>query len=198
MVLAWIRLPGLLGFLYKKKILEEIGGIIGKVVLLDLNTDSRNRGRFTRMAIYINLDKPLIAQILVNGMKQRVEYEALPTICSTYRKHGHTKELCASLQPELTPGKDQMKVTPTEVGKGGKGAAYGPWMVEVNVDDGLTMTSKPASSMSNLVEVQATDSSGRLNRNKHTAVSFKEKGPADGVNKNRSIGKLIGGGIWVG
>ncbi|KAK5832532.1 hypothetical protein PVK06_016334 [Gossypium arboreum] len=93
MVLAWIRLPGLLGFLYKTRILEEIGGIIGKVVRLDFNTDSRTRGRFAWMAVYINLDKPLIAQVLVNGLHQKVEYEALPTICFTCGKYGHTKEL---------------------------------------------------------------------------------------------------------
>ncbi|KAH1046921.1 hypothetical protein J1N35_037705 [Gossypium stocksii] len=56
MVLAWIRLPGLPGYLYKKKIVEEIGGTIDKVVRLDFNTDCRARGRFTRMAVYINLD----------------------------------------------------------------------------------------------------------------------------------------------
>ncbi|KAH1046332.1 hypothetical protein J1N35_037116 [Gossypium stocksii] len=69
----------------------------------------------------------------------------------------------------------------------------GPSDQEVNVDDGLTMTSKPASLMSNLLDVQAADSSGGLNCNKHTAVSFKEKGPTDGVNKNQSTRKLMGG-----
>ncbi|KAA3465259.1 GroES-like zinc-binding alcohol dehydrogenase family protein [Gossypium australe] len=93
----WL-INGLPRFLYKKKILEEIGGIIGKVARLDFNIDSKIRGRFARMAVYINLDKPLIAQVLVNGMHQKVEYEALPTICFTCKKYGHTKEICASLQ----------------------------------------------------------------------------------------------------
>ncbi|KAH1067160.1 hypothetical protein J1N35_032147 [Gossypium stocksii] len=65
-LLAWIRLPGLPGYLYNKKIIEEIGGTIGKVVRLDFNTNSRIKGRFVRMATYINLDKPLIVQVLVN------------------------------------------------------------------------------------------------------------------------------------
>ncbi|PPS12622.1 hypothetical protein GOBAR_AA08024 [Gossypium barbadense] len=34
-VLAWIRLPNLPGYLYKWKIIEAIGGLIGKVVLVD-------------------------------------------------------------------------------------------------------------------------------------------------------------------
>ncbi|KAH1039642.1 hypothetical protein J1N35_041385 [Gossypium stocksii] len=84
MVLAWIRLLGLPGYLYKKKIIEEIGGTTGKVVRLDFNTDSRIKGRFARMAIFINLDKPLIAQVLVNSRHQRVKYEALPTISFSY------------------------------------------------------------------------------------------------------------------
>lgn len=67
LVLAWIRLPGLPGYLYKKKIIKVIGNTIGKVVHLDFNTDSRTRGRFARIAAYINLDRPLVAQVLVNG-----------------------------------------------------------------------------------------------------------------------------------
>ncbi|KAA3466981.1 GroES-like zinc-binding alcohol dehydrogenase family protein [Gossypium australe] len=127
--LAWIRLPGLPGFLYKKKILEEIGGIIGRVVRLDLNTDSRIRERFARMAVYINLDKPLIGQVLVNGMKQRVEYEALPTICFTCGRYGHTKEICSSLQTKTSPELEQGKVTPTEVAQEEGNESFRPWMV---------------------------------------------------------------------
>ncbi|KAK5845613.1 hypothetical protein PVK06_001807 [Gossypium arboreum] len=39
-VKVWSRLPGLPGFLYKRRILEEIGGMIGKVAKLDFNTYS--------------------------------------------------------------------------------------------------------------------------------------------------------------
>lgn len=92
-VMTWIRLPGLLGFLYKRKILEEIGGFIGRVEKLDYNRNSRSRGRFAQMAIYVNLDKPLIPQILVNRTVQRVEYEALPLICFGCGRNGHMKVL---------------------------------------------------------------------------------------------------------
>ncbi|KAK8354326.1 hypothetical protein V6Z12_A05G215100 [Gossypium hirsutum] len=43
------------------------------------------------------------------------------------------------------------------------------------------MSSKPAYSVSKLVEVRVVDFFGGLNLNKHTAVSFKEKGPTDGT-----------------
>ncbi|MBA0548930.1 hypothetical protein Golob_019993 [Gossypium lobatum] len=76
-VQAWIKLPGLLGFLYKWKVLEEIEGLIGKVAKLDFNTNNSLRGKFARMAMYVNLDKHLISQVLINDTMQRVEYESL-------------------------------------------------------------------------------------------------------------------------
>ncbi|MBA0696046.1 hypothetical protein Goari_002633, partial [Gossypium aridum] len=48
--------------LFKRKILLEIWEIFGSVAKLDMNIDSRGRGRFARMAIYVSLDKPLVFQ----------------------------------------------------------------------------------------------------------------------------------------
>ncbi|XP_016675275.1 uncharacterized protein [Gossypium hirsutum] len=93
MVMAWIQLLGLLSFLYKRRVLEEIGGTIGKVVKMDFNTDRRTKGRFAQMAVYVNLKNPLVSQVLVNGVLQRVEYESLPTIYFKCRKYGHTKNI---------------------------------------------------------------------------------------------------------
>ncbi|KAK5818500.1 hypothetical protein PVK06_023440 [Gossypium arboreum] len=83
------------GFMYKRKILEAIGSMIGKVVKFDFKTNNRIRNRFARMALFINLDKPLISQICVNREMQRVVYEALPTVCFTCGKYGHVRDLCS-------------------------------------------------------------------------------------------------------
>ncbi|MBA0855078.1 hypothetical protein Goshw_008921, partial [Gossypium schwendimanii] len=64
---------GPLGYMYKHKILVETGGLVGKVTKLDLNIDNRIRGRFTRMAVYVNLNKPLVSHIIINGKIQKVE-----------------------------------------------------------------------------------------------------------------------------
>ncbi|KAH1114529.1 hypothetical protein J1N35_007907 [Gossypium stocksii] len=77
-VLAWICFPGLPGFLYQKKILEEIGSLVRIVVKLDIKTDNRERRQFARMVVFVNLEKPFTFQFLVNGQLQRVEFEALP------------------------------------------------------------------------------------------------------------------------
>ncbi|MBA0843111.1 hypothetical protein Goarm_000325 [Gossypium armourianum] len=121
-------LSGLPGFMYKSRILEVIGELVGKVVKLDFNTDSKTRGRFARMAVLVDLDKPLVSQVLVNGELQRVEYEALPTICFSCGKYGHLKKLCAS--PATGKGTETGKISGfsevTESTTGGEGLAFGP------------------------------------------------------------------------
>ncbi|MBA0646240.1 hypothetical protein Goklo_014219 [Gossypium klotzschianum] len=132
-VIAWIRFPGLLGYLYKHKILAEIGEMVGKVVKLDMNTDNRMRGRFTWMAVYVNLEKPLVSKILINGRSQIVEYESLPTICFHCGRYGHVKDNCSfrshgiNMEKKTTP----FKMLPenhnmVEDGKVEKNENYGP------------------------------------------------------------------------
>ncbi|MBA0696459.1 hypothetical protein Goari_003010 [Gossypium aridum] len=45
--------------------------MVGKVVKLDMNTDSRTRGRFARMVIYVDLEKPLVSHVLINGRNEK-------------------------------------------------------------------------------------------------------------------------------
>ncbi|KAG4151941.1 hypothetical protein ERO13_D04G093048v2 [Gossypium hirsutum] len=80
-MMVCIRLPGLLRFLYKKKILDEIGGLIGSVNRLDFQIDKGLREKFARM-------------IMVNEMMSRVEFESLPPVCFGCGHFGHTKEAC--------------------------------------------------------------------------------------------------------
>lgn len=117
----------------------EIGETIGKVAKLDMNTDKKVRGRFARMAVFINLYKPLISQVLVNGIVQKVEYEFLPTVCFHCGKYGHIKDTCptgiskSSLEkinsaPEKLPGNLSM----ADDGKDESTSSYGPWMIVEN------------------------------------------------------------------
>ncbi|KAG8479043.1 hypothetical protein CXB51_029683 [Gossypium anomalum] len=142
-VMAWIRLPGLLGYLKKRKIIEAIRGLIGKVVKLDLQTDTRTKGRFARLAVFINLDMPLVSQVLVDGAVQRVEYKALPTICFNCGKYGHVNDLCPAVGDSSASGKsgDTVVVESDEVvderaksGKGPLGTRFAP--LDIDGDSG--------------------------------------------------------------
>ncbi|KAH1107968.1 hypothetical protein J1N35_011736, partial [Gossypium stocksii] len=50
------------GYMYKQKVLWEIREMVGKVTKLDFNTNNRAQGQFARIAVYVNLDKPLVLQ----------------------------------------------------------------------------------------------------------------------------------------
>lgn len=134
MALAWIRLLGLSGFSYKKKIVEAIGGLIGKVIKLDFQTDNQTRGHFFRLAVFINLEKPLVSQVMVDDAIQRVEYEALPTVYFSCGKYDHFKDLCPTAVTE--PNKEQptgVTNAKSDSGAGGeaqgKGSDYGSWVL---------------------------------------------------------------------
>ncbi|MBA0596575.1 hypothetical protein Gorai_013390, partial [Gossypium raimondii] len=55
----------LIGFIksYIKSILKSIRDTIGKVIKLDVNTGNAQRGRFVRMAIFLDLNNPLVSKI---------------------------------------------------------------------------------------------------------------------------------------
>lgn len=80
--------------MYKRKILVEIGGTIGMVVKLDINTDNKVRGRVAGMDVYVNLERPLVSQILINDKLKKVEYEFLSTVCFRCGRYEHVKEAC--------------------------------------------------------------------------------------------------------
>ncbi|MBA0598271.1 hypothetical protein Gorai_008042, partial [Gossypium raimondii] len=97
-------------------------------------TDNRIRGRFAHLAVFSNLEKPLIFQVLVDGAVQRVEYEAFLTICFGCGKYGYVKDLCPMLVVHQT------LESPSEVVNIGSNATTGgaveetglkfnPWML---------------------------------------------------------------------
>ncbi|MBA0876882.1 hypothetical protein Goshw_022427 [Gossypium schwendimanii] len=116
-VMAWIRFPGLPVYLYNHKIITEIGKTVGKVVKLDMNTDNRTRGRFARLAVYVDLEKPLVSYILINGQKQNVEYESLSTICFHCGRFGHVENSCPFKISESLNEKEK------------ENGNFGPWMI---------------------------------------------------------------------
>ncbi|KAK5774661.1 hypothetical protein PVK06_042517 [Gossypium arboreum] len=69
LIQTWIRFPRPPSHLYKRQILMEIGSLIGKITKLDINTDSRARGRYARIVVFVNLGKPLISKILINDLE---------------------------------------------------------------------------------------------------------------------------------
>ncbi|MBA0761516.1 hypothetical protein Gotri_024148 [Gossypium trilobum] len=126
-----VILSGLPSFMYKKRILEAVGGLVGKVVKLDLNNDSKTKGPFSRMAVFVDLDKPLVSQVLVNGELVWVEYEALLAICFSCGQYGHLKEMCTSpvVEKSFEIRKANDNLESSNQASDGESLAFGPWMV---------------------------------------------------------------------
>ncbi|KAG8488527.1 hypothetical protein CXB51_016411 [Gossypium anomalum] len=74
--MVWIPLPGLLKGMYTKSLLKFIGNTIGPVAKINYNTNNNSRGQFTRLEVYIDLGKPSLSRIRINGKMQQVEYES--------------------------------------------------------------------------------------------------------------------------
>ncbi|KAK9017890.1 hypothetical protein V6N11_000890 [Hibiscus sabdariffa] len=175
-VMVWIRLPGLPVTLYKRSIIEEIGASIGPVVKLDYQTESGRRGRFARMALSIDLSKPLISKLIVNGRVQLVEYESLPVICFQCGRYGHAKEGCPDLRHNQSPSATE-PVLPSEAPSNipTDSVSFGPWMVAAR------RTRKPSPNFS-AAKVPNASSFGQVSRFQPIFVS-----DSDDVNVNHSI-----------
>ncbi|KAI9093300.1 hypothetical protein K1719_027314 [Acacia pycnantha] len=91
---VWIRIPGLSFRYYHKSTLRAIGRLLGEVFKIDYMTESRGRGRYARIAVLVDLHKPLVPWIKVDGKTFGVEYEGLPLICFECGRFGHAKDKC--------------------------------------------------------------------------------------------------------
>ncbi|KAI9122557.1 hypothetical protein K1719_006397 [Acacia pycnantha] len=80
-VVAWVRIPGLSFRYYQKSTLRAIGSLLGDVVKIDYMTENRGRGKYARLAIFMNLMQPLVPWIMIDGKRYGIEYEGLPLIC---------------------------------------------------------------------------------------------------------------------
>lgn len=125
---------------YHKRILKLLGQIIGKVLRIDYNTESATRGKFARIAVDVELNKPLVSQFLLDGKLQRIEYESLPSICFECGKYGHILSECpdkknAAIQPEntvlaqISDGLDTTATAPPRNADKISPLTYGPWMM---------------------------------------------------------------------
>lgn len=90
----WIRLPELEIEYFREEVLMNIGKAIGKPLRIDANTSLALRAKFARICVEVDLAKPLIPKILIDGVVQRIEYESIFTISFHCGVVGHRVENC--------------------------------------------------------------------------------------------------------
>ena len=93
-VAVWVRLNGLPIEYYNPEALCHIGKTIGNVLRVDTHTATEDRGRFARMCVQIDVEKPLITALLIGKFEQQVCYEGIQKLCFSCGRIGHSKETC--------------------------------------------------------------------------------------------------------
>uniref|UniRef100_A0A2N9GX50 CCHC-type domain-containing protein n=1 Tax=Fagus sylvatica TaxID=28930 RepID=A0A2N9GX50_FAGSY len=104
------------------------------VLRVDFNTASGTRGRFARLCIQLDLDKPLIKTVRVGKVRQAVIYEGIGLLCFHCGRIGHKIDKCperggtTSLTPTapaqflmLRPQRILLIEMPNQL--------FGPWML---------------------------------------------------------------------
>lgn len=94
LVVVWIRLYELPIELYEAEVLRQIRESIGKVLRIDTHIAMEAKGKYARLCIQIDINKPLINTILIGQFEQFVNYEGIQKFCFSCGRLGHLKEAC--------------------------------------------------------------------------------------------------------
>ncbi|KAK9088627.1 hypothetical protein Scep_027709 [Stephania cephalantha] len=102
-VSAWIRFPNLPLMYYQEAIIARIGDKIRKTIKVDMKTTIAQKGRYARVAVQLDLSKPMVQSFKLEGSWQKVEYEGLPHICFTCGKVAQSSELSDATEARFDP-----------------------------------------------------------------------------------------------
>ncbi|KAL5768183.1 hypothetical protein ACOSQ2_014966 [Xanthoceras sorbifolium] len=90
----WVRLSRLPIEWIDFDLLWRIGRMLGSNYKVDPVTETQARGRFARPSMEIDISKPLLGSLRVDGRTIMAEYENLDLICFKCSFYGHGKEAC--------------------------------------------------------------------------------------------------------
>ncbi|PNY14345.1 hypothetical protein L195_g011025 [Trifolium pratense] len=102
--MVWVRISGLHLVYYDENFLLAVASAIGNPVKVDLHALWVEFGRFARVCVEIDLDKPVVKKVGINGELYRIHYEDshINAICTECGSYYHVRKYCPSLYVEYT------------------------------------------------------------------------------------------------
>ena len=90
-IVVWVHLHALPLELYETEVLKQTGEAIGKVLRIDAQTAMEMRGKYARLCIQVDMNKPLINTVLIGRFEQPMVYEGIHKPCFACNRIGHKK-----------------------------------------------------------------------------------------------------------
>ncbi|XP_057419082.1 uncharacterized protein LOC130713325 [Lotus japonicus] len=133
--LVWIRIPGLGFQFYNKNILLTLASAVGTPIKVDLNTHDMQRGKYARICVEIDLTKPVLGVVGLEGTWYNIEYEGLHLLCRRCGCYGHLARNCTT--PQREENTSPMAAQATNAAAHLQGDAADTSTLRVAVDKGL-------------------------------------------------------------
>ncbi|KAK2421880.1 zinc ion binding / nucleic acid binding protein [Trifolium repens] len=77
-----------------ESLLLALATAVGSPVKVDMHTLDASRGKFARVCIEIDLDKPVVGKVWFRDFWYHVEYEGLHLLCKSCGIYGHVARNC--------------------------------------------------------------------------------------------------------
>lgn len=102
-IAAWINVPGLSMELFNDQFLWRLGSLLGTMLKIDYVTSTQERGKYARICVELDLEKPLESEVIAQVQVVQLEYKSLHLICFSCGKYGHKANNCSEVRSDTTP-----------------------------------------------------------------------------------------------
>lgn len=98
--ITWVRIFNIPPQFYRESILLQIARCLGEPIKADASTFWRERGRYARLCVQVDVSKPVEKGIMINDRRYAVVYENLPSLCYSCGRAEHSTTVCPNTRKE--------------------------------------------------------------------------------------------------